>query len=48
MSVAVVHLVRAKNGIAPFRSFLQSYARKSVGLPHDLVIVFKGFYRKKT
>ncbi len=41
--IGVVHLARAKNGIAPFEKFLQSYRKYPAGAPHDLVIVFKGF-----
>jgi hypothetical protein len=35
--------VRAKNGLEPFRSFLDSYRAHTAGLTHDLLIVFKGF-----
>lgn len=41
--VAVVHLVRRKNGIAPFERFLASYRQHPVGMSHDLVLIFKGF-----
>lgn len=40
---AVVHLVRAANGLAPFEAFLASYAAYPAGLEHDLVLLFKGF-----
>jgi hypothetical protein len=43
--VAVVHLVRRKNGIAPFERFLASYLQYPAGQPHELVLVFKGFPR---
>jgi len=43
ISIAVVHLVRARNGIEPFRRFLESYQANSAGIDHDLLIVFKGF-----
>lgn len=41
--IGVVHLVRARNGIAPFERFLASYRQNPGGAEHDLVIVFKGF-----
>lgn len=41
--VCVVHLVRAKNGLEPFRRFLDSYLGKSAGIEHDLLVVYKGF-----
>jgi len=41
--VAVVHLVRASNGIEPFRRFLDSYRRHPAGCEHDLVVLLKGF-----
>jgi rhamnosyltransferase len=42
--LAVVHLVRAGNGLAPFRRFLESYRAHAAGIPHDLVILYKGFH----
>lgn len=41
--LCVVHLVRAHNGIEPFRCFLESYRENPGGIEHDLLIVFKGF-----
>jgi len=41
--LCVVHLVRAHNGIEPFRRFLESYRVNPGGIEHDLLIVFKGF-----
>ena len=41
--LCVAHLVRRKNGTAPFRDFLASYAKHPAGEVHDLLIVFKGF-----
>jgi hypothetical protein len=41
--IAVVHLVRAANGIAPFAAFLRSYIEYPGKLEHDLLIVMKGF-----
>jgi hypothetical protein len=40
---AVVHLVRAANGLEPFERFLESYARNPSGADHDLVLLLKGF-----
>lgn len=41
--VCVVYLARAQNGLKPFETFLESYARCPGGLAHDFLIVFKGF-----
>jgi hypothetical protein len=41
--IGVVHLVRRKNGLAPFERFLDSYQACPAGVPHDLVLIFKGF-----
>jgi hypothetical protein len=43
--ICVVHLVRARNGLLPFRNFLDSYSLHRAGLEHELVLVFKGFRR---
>lgn len=48
VEVGVVHLVRKKNGIAPFEKFLASYLEHPSGLPHDLVLIFKGFKSGRT
>jgi hypothetical protein len=40
---ALVHLVRAANGPAPFERFVASCARAPAGAEHDLVLLFKGF-----
>ncbi|PHQ67250.1 MAG: hypothetical protein COB93_11225 [Sneathiella sp.] len=42
-SIAVVHLIRKSNGIAPFKDFLQSYHQHREPLEHDLVLIFKDF-----
>lgn len=42
---AVVHLVRAANGLEPFDAFLRSYDAHAAGADHDLVLLFKGFAR---
>ena len=41
--ICVVHLVRRKNGIEPFRRFLKSYLGNSAGVDHELLILYKGF-----
>lgn len=41
--IAVVHLVRARNGPVPFKRFLQSYQANAGGIGHELVVLFKGF-----
>ncbi|MDI1299683.1 glycosyltransferase family 2 protein [Methylotenera sp.] len=41
--LCVVHLVRAQNGIEPFRRFLVSYQLNHGGINHDFLLVFKGF-----
>lgn len=41
--ISVVHLVRNKNGIEPFRNFLASYLRNAAGVEHELLILYKGF-----
>lgn len=45
-NISVVHLVRKKNGIGPFCRFLASYLDNPAGIGHDLIILYKGFYRK--
>jgi len=45
--VCVVHLIREKNGIEPFKNFLESYCKNKGNCEHDLLFIFKGFYRKK-
>ncbi len=44
--ICVVHLVRKKNGIEPFRRFLSSYLSHHAGVDHDLLIIYKGFCRE--
>lgn len=41
--IGVVHLVRRKNGPEPFERFLASYRKCPAGMPHDLILIFKGF-----
>jgi hypothetical protein len=43
VEIGVIHLVRRKNGIEPFKKFLDSYLEHPAGVPHDLVLIFKGF-----
>ena len=45
--ICVVHLVRKKNGIKPFKRFIESYKKYRSGLEHDFLIVFKGFNQLK-
>jgi len=42
-AICVVHLVREKNGLEPFKIFLESYLHNKSGIEHDLLIIFKGF-----
>lgn len=41
--VAVAHLVRKGNDVAATRAFLESYVTHPAGMPHRLLLVFKGF-----
>jgi len=41
--IAVVHLVRKKNGAEPLQRFLASYLRYPAGCEHELVLLLKGF-----
>lgn len=41
--LALVHLVRRQNGLAPFERFLESYREHPAGAAHQLVILLKGF-----
>jgi len=41
--IAVVHLVRKRNGLAPLQGFLESYRRHAAGVPHELIVLYKGF-----
>lgn len=40
---ALVHLVRAANGLAAFETFMASYERCDPGCEHELVLLLKGF-----
>jgi hypothetical protein len=42
-SIAVVYLARHADGSEAFRRFEASYRRHSSGIPHDLVVIYKGF-----
>jgi hypothetical protein len=44
-SVAVVYLARHAEGVSAFRRFARSYARHAAGIPHDLLVIYKGFTR---
>ena len=41
MSICVVHLIREKNGVKPFKSFLNSYLKYSSGIKHDILFILK-------
>lgn len=41
--IGVIHLIRRHNRLAPFERFLASYQECPSGMPHDLVLIFKGF-----
>ncbi len=41
MDICVVHLIREKNGISTFKSFLNSYLNHKTGLEHNLLFLFK-------
>ena len=43
--IGVVHLVRASNGAGVLRRFLVSLSANPGGVPHELILVFKGFDR---
>lgn len=45
-NICVAHLVRKKNGIEPFRRFLESYLKYPAGIGHDLLILYKGFAKQ--
>jgi hypothetical protein len=42
-AVGAVYLAREAEGIDALRRFARSYARFPAGMPHDLIVVFKGF-----
>jgi hypothetical protein len=41
--ICLVHLVRAQNGIGPFKKFIKSYLEYPGGIKHEFLILFKGF-----
>ena len=41
--MCLVHLVRSENGLEPTKRFLESYKKYPAGIPHKLLIIFKGF-----
>jgi hypothetical protein len=43
--ICVAHLVRRSNEISAFKAFLDSYKRCPAGVPHELLLIFKGFSR---
>ena len=42
-TICVAHLVRHANGVAVFKTFIDSYRRSDAGVPHELLLIFKGF-----
>lgn len=44
--IAVVHLVRRQNGLAPLQRFLDSYRSHAAGAEHELILLYKGFGRE--
>lgn len=42
-STAVVHLVRAGNGLGPLQAFLEAEAAFPAGTDHELILLLKGF-----
>lgn len=46
LDICVVHLVRKKNGLEPFQLFIASYLKNPAGIEHDLLVLYKGFYRQ--
>src|SRR5258708_11199558 len=40
--VAVVYLARWAEGVNAFRRFADAYRRHRAGMPHDLVVIYKG------
>ncbi len=45
MDSAVFYLARHAEGLPPLRRFADSYRANAAGVPHQLVIIFKGFQR---
>jgi len=46
-SVGIVYLVRHKDGMDPFRQFVESYRENPGGVNHELILAFKGFPFRK-
>ena len=44
--VGVVYLARHADGVAAHERFARSYARIPAGMPHELIVIFKGFERE--
>lgn len=45
--VGVVYLARHADGIDAFQRFARSYALLPAGMPHDLIVIYKGFEREE-
>ena len=43
MDTAVVYLARRKEGLEPLRRFVDTYGKTAAGVPHDLIVIYKGF-----
>ena len=43
MEVGCVYLARKAEGLQPIQEFLESYTTHSAGLPHTLIVIFKGW-----
>jgi len=41
--LAVAYLARRAEGLEPIRRFVESYRRNPAGVPHQLVVIFKGY-----
>src|SRR5688572_6759598 len=44
--ICVAHLVRRHNGPATLAAFLSSYKEHPAGVPHELLLICKGFERE--
>jgi hypothetical protein len=41
MDTAVVYLARRKEGLDPLRRFVNSHRKSAVGVPHDLIVIYR-------
>jgi hypothetical protein len=42
-NICLVHLIRKQNGINPLKNFITSYNNYPAGMPHEILLIFKGF-----